>query len=208
MAIQKNIIETGNRYGRWTVMAFSHTQPVGFKWWLCRCDCGAEKAVRQHALRHGISSSCGCYRTEFFTKHGYAKTTTWSIWMGMKNRCNRPSSQDYHRYGARGIKVCDRWLDFRNFLADMGPRPSPKHSIDRFPNNDGNYEPGNCRWATEREQSLNKSTTLRLTHEGITLTLVEWAEKLDISWDALWGRIYTHGWSVERALTQRPRSRQ
>jgi hypothetical protein len=117
-------------------------------------------------------------------KHGAAqagnKTSEYRIWCAMRERCNSPSHIEYHRYGARGIAVCSRWEDFSNFLEDMGPRPSPKHSIDRK-NGSLGYEPSNCRWATLSEQQRNKSTSVLLTVNGETHHALEWAEKLNLS---------------------------
>lgn len=123
------------------------------------------------------------------------------VWAGMKVRCANPKSQDWHRYGGRGIAVCDRWRDsFENFYADMGPRPSSKHSIDRI-DSDGNYEPANCRWATSKEQANNwKTRNRRITHNGETLSIPEWAERLGITRESLRDRLDA-GWSVSDALT-------
>ncbi|HEY9737554.1 MAG TPA: hypothetical protein V6D06_14770 [Trichocoleus sp.] len=117
----------------------------------------------------------------------------------MKSRCHNPNNAAYDRYGGRGIVVCDRWREsFENFYADMGPRPSEQHSIDRI-NNDGNYEPGNCRWATDKQQSRNTRRNRLLTYNGETLFLDEWAERLSISKHTLQTRLW-RGWSVEEAF--------
>lgn len=114
-------------------------------------------------------------------------------------RCRNVDAVSFPDYGGRGITVCDRWLDFVNFLADMGPRPSPKHSIDRFPDNDGNYEPGNCRWATIKEQMNNKRNNHREVHNGVTKTLAEWENCAGISANTLSMRL-SRGWSIGRAI--------
>lgn len=119
----------------------------------------------------------------------------------MKERCLRPSHESYHRYGGRGITVCERWLKFENFLSDMGKRPSGME-LDRK-NNDGNYEPGNCRWRTCKQNNRNKSTNVRYTALGETLTQVEWSEKTGIKSNTIRQRIKA-GWSPERALTVIP----
>jgi len=121
----------------------------------------------------------------------------------MWTRCSNPNSAMYKHYGARGISVCERWRSFDNFLADMGQRPSPKHSIDRFPNNDGNYEPGNCHWATDIEQHRNRSDNVLVTFNGQTLTCAEWDERLGKKHGFLRDRL-SSGWSVEDALTRLP----
>lgn len=121
----------------------------------CRCDCGAEKTVAGNTLRLGDARSCGCLIVDTQTKHGMYGTPTYGSWSRMIARCTNPKSNRYKYYGGRDIKVCERWMLFVNFYADMGMRPSTKHSIDRI-DNDGDYEPRNCRWATAKEQSANK----------------------------------------------------
>jgi hypothetical protein len=125
----------------------------------------------------------------------------------MIDRCTDSKRHDWHRYGGRGITVCQRWRNsYESFFADMGPRPSPQHSIDRI-DNDGNYEPGNCRWATTLEQGSNKSNNRLLTFDGQTLTIAQWARKLGIPVGTLNLRISHYNWPVERALTQPVRRR-
>jgi hypothetical protein len=129
--------------------------------WHCRCDCGNEAVVPGFELRTGQIRSCGCLLKEATTKHGMSGTPEFFIWWGMQDRCMRTTTAYYDRYGGRGISVCKEWRDsFAAFYRDMGPRPSPKHSLDRV-NNDGNYEPGNCRWATKKEQAANRGPRRR-----------------------------------------------
>jgi hypothetical protein len=137
-------------------------------------------------------------------KHGAARrgrqTPEYVAWMAMKARCANPRTRDYELYGGRGVRVCDRWLEsFESFLADVGRRPSPKHSLDRHPNKDGNYEPGNVRWATMSEQNRNKRTTHFLTYDGVTLCVTDWAKRLGMSDSNLCRRVKR--WGVERAIT-------
>jgi len=131
----------------------------------CRCDCGTIKPIQLAALVNGLTVSCGCFAREKLgalrRSHGHTtgrgRTKVFQAWISMRGRCNNPNNKRYADYGGRGIRVCDQWnQSFEKFLADMGEPPSPRHSLDRYPNNDGNYEPGNCRWATTKEQLENK----------------------------------------------------
>lgn len=155
---------TGHRYGRLVALQLA-PQQRGRRMWKCRCDCGREVVVDQAAMRFGNSASCGCLKIEatiasnrvLKRTHGHKlqhATPEYRSWQAMKARCLNPNAHAYERYGGAGITVCDRWLKFENFLADMGPRPVGT-SLDRI-NNAGNYEPGNCRWATRSQQSKNR----------------------------------------------------
>jgi hypothetical protein len=148
---------TGEKFGRLTVLAWhpsgiwrSRSQPM----WLCRCRCGIERVVLGHHLRAGKTRSCGCFARERSTTHGLSRTHVYRVWQGMKERCLNRRHRSYFNYGGRGIKVCERWLIFENFYADMGD-PPPGLSLDRI-NNNGNYEPNNCRWATQAQQLANR----------------------------------------------------
>lgn len=132
-------------------------------------------------------------------QHGQSYTKTYVSWRQMWMRCSNPNVKQYQWYGARGIKVCDRWKDFKNFYADMGNRPEGL-TLDRI-DNDGDYEPSNCRWATQQEQQRNRRDNVWLTLNGQTLTLTEWGRQLGISKVTLCARLTRYGWSVERALT-------
>jgi hypothetical protein len=134
-------------------------------------------------------------------KHGMIKTPEYFTWRGMRQRCENPNCRNFPRYGARGIKVCERWIEsFTNFFSDMGPRPSNQHSLDRI-DNDGDYAPANCRWATRLEQMNNREINKLITHDGVTLPISEWARIKSIRRDTLHNRIFRLGWSSERALT-------
>ncbi len=201
-------VPAGTRFGRLTVLgeAERHHSPSGDtkRQFRCKCDCGGYAVVALNRLRSGATASCGCLQkaraAESQRTHGMSHVPGYHVWCKMLARCLNPNTADYERYGERGIGVCDRWqTSFAAFLSDMGPRPSLSHSIDRK-DNDGNYEPGNCRWATRTEQNRNKRTNRLLTFNGQTKCIAEWAEEVGIHHDTLRARLNL-GWSVERALT-------
>jgi hypothetical protein len=153
---------TGQRFGRWTVLALHPQRAHSGRqaMWLCRCRCGAERILLGQSLRRGDSTSCGCFRQEVLKKrnatHRLSRTRIYRIWTNMKTRCFNPRHRSYADYGGRGITVCDRWREsFSAFYADMGDPPNRFYSLDRIDNN-GNYEPDNCRWATPLMQTHNQ----------------------------------------------------
>jgi hypothetical protein len=204
----KYSISPGMKFGRLTVLG--HPVQRGTKRFVrCACECGNETDAQVYAMVDGRVVSCGCYREaaigERSTTHGDARrgavSPEYESWQGMKKRCESTDSPSYKHYGGRGIKVCERWQSFENFLADMGRKPSPAHSIDRYPNNDGNYEPGNCRWATDVEQTNNRRVTPFVTYDGRTQTIKQWADELGFKYWSLRNRLVNLGWPVEKAFT-------
>jgi hypothetical protein len=155
---------TGKVFGRLTVLKRGKTSKWGHIHWACRCSCGNVKEICGTSLKKKNSSSCGCLQKELLTErnktHGMHGSPEYISWQSMKNRCYNLERDNYHNYGGRGIIVCDRWLNsFENFYEDMGPRPDDDYySLDRIDSN-GNYEPSNCRWATDEEQIINRRTT-------------------------------------------------
>lgn len=154
----------GQRFGRLTVVALAGLGGNGkHARWTCRCDCGGETCVAGQHLRRGNVRSCGCLAREVgernrdvATKHGMVGTVEYQAWRNMISRCEQPSSHGFANYGGRGIVVCSEWRhDFAAFYAHIGPRPSPRHSVDRI-DNEGDYEPGNVRWATRVVQNNNQ----------------------------------------------------
>lgn len=198
---------TGQRFGRLVVLGFAG-QRKSRSYWICRCACGTVVNVGAANLRRGNTSSCGCLQREWARVgqivHGHSRnghrSAEYHTWHGMKRRCNDPNSTNYRNYGGRGIRVCERWNSFENFLLDMGHKPTPKHSLDRIDNN-GRYTPENCRWATETEQKRNTRRNRLISFRGETHCLIKWAELISMKYLTLYYRI-CRGWSIERALTE------
>jgi hypothetical protein len=202
---------TGRGFGRLTVIAFGG-RTKSRKFWLCRCTCGTETRMREDGLVAG-NQSCGCLTTEVSaangkasTKHGHTsrgkRSRTYVSWVKMRRRCLVPADEHYRLYGGRGITVCRRWLIFENFLADMGERPEGT-TLDRYPDKNGNYEPGNCRWATQKEQCNNTRLNVMVEYQGVTKTATQWAESMNWPKRTVYMRLRA-GWTVERALTTTP----
>lgn len=198
-AWRENLV--GREFGRLRVTAEAEANGSQRRW-LCACSCGNRKSVLQTALKSGATRSCGCLRAEVAAArsrtHNLSSTRTYRIWAGMLSRCNTPSASGYERYGAVGIRVCDRWRSFDAFLADMGECPAGLE-IDRIKNELG-YEPGNCRWATRVEQMQNRSMARWIEFDGETLSLTQWAERIGIHTSSLIERLQK--WPLSRALTE------
>ena len=197
-------IPKGTQIGSWAVLGpetRTPRKPKGFKYRvLCRCICGKEKSVLIDGLKSGRTKSCGCQRKNQLT-HGLSSTPEYRTWLRMKQRCYDENSTRYESWGGRGIRVCKQWKhSFPQFLEDMGPKPSSRCSLERI-DNFGDYCPENCRWATPKEQCRNTRRNRYLTHNDLTLTLVEWSEMIGINRTTITQRIDHSGWSVERALS-------
>lgn len=185
-------------FGRLTVLRADSAR--GSKYYWCRCACGNEKSVRRDHLLKGRVRSCGCLNSELTrarvvnlqranTKHGKCKTRAYNVWSSMRERCSNPNHNAYHRYGKRGIVVCERWSKFENFLADMGDPPI-SYTLERI-DNDGPYSPDNCKWATRMEQGNNREINRRITLDGVTHTVAEWSRISGISYKTLSNRVNT-----------------
>ena len=190
---------TGVRFGRLVAKEVHSRDKHGRAKWVCICDCGKSKIVSSDNLRRGNQSSCGCLRDEKIAQlnrsHGMSRTPTYIVWAGMIQRCENPSYTGYSYWGGRGIKVCERWKTFENFLADMGEKPKGK-SIDRFPDNNGNYEPGNCRWASSTDQNRNRRSTVIVSFQGKEFPLHELTKKYGVAQRVVTQRI-RRGWSIQ-----------
>lgn len=203
MPRKDNSLKPGDVFGEWTVLEFAFTR-FNVTYMKCRCSCGIEKPVSRTHLRRGKSKSCrscaslGSNGNNFIHGGKRSHKITYSVWKAMRKRCNNPSDKHYSRYGGRGVKVCDRWNDFRFFLEDMGERPSPEHQIDRIDNEKG-YSPENCRWATATQNARNTSRNRLITLGDETHCLSEWAEIKGINVKTINTRLNL-GWSEYDAI--------
>ena len=193
----------GQKFGRLTVVSFLGRVKSHAKY-DCLCDCGNHIIVDRQGLRRSYTRSCGCLHRDATikrsTRHGMYRTPEYESWHSMIQRCHTPTCTAYPLYGGRGIRVCKRWRDsFKNFYADMGPRPFST-SLDRIDNN-GNYCPGNCRWATHKEQCNNTRRNRKITHDGQTLSITQWEVQLGFSRNTIFGRLAL-GWAIHDALTK------
>lgn len=194
---------SGRTFGKLTVLAAWKRAGRRFLW-ECRCECGNQIFVINYNLLNGNTSSCGCHQRSQTGKanstHGLSGSPEFRVWQGINQRCHDPNCISFKNYGARGITVCERWLEFAAFYEDMGPRPSAAHQIERDDNN-GNYEPSNCRWATQLAQANNKRSNVRVAHAGRVLTISQWSRKLGVEYATLRQRL-SCGWPIERALAE------
>jgi hypothetical protein len=203
----------GQRFGRLRVIGYEGKNKRLNSLWACARDCGETRVLTTGQLRSGHTRSCGCSKQDWAKtggqnrRHGKARSREYQIWAGMIRRCTDPKSHAYANHGGRGIHVCQRWREsFAAFLEDVGTRPSLLHSLDRFPDPDGDHEPGNVRWATTKEQDLDRRGNLILEMNEERLTLAEWSERVGIGATTISNRLQK-GWTVEEALTT-PTARQ
>lgn len=196
-----NSIKTGDRFGRLVVLTpcFGRNRHKAIQV-ECLCDCGKVKIVLAQNLLRGHTLSCGCYHRQLPSRyiHGLSTSPEYAIWQGIKARCFTPSATGYKNYGGKGITVCERWKDFTMFYEDMGPRPSPEHSIDRVDCGKG-YSKDNCRWATRAQQANNTTTNRIITIDGVSRTASEWASEQGLRRQVIAGRLHA-GWTEQRAV--------
>lgn len=205
-------VEPEQVFGRLTVLQPNATRRLFYD---CSCKCGGSASVIVYSLLDGTTKSCGCLHREQAAKnmrqasmqqttHNLSRHPLYPVWRAMHARCYKQTSEQFNNYGGRGIKVCDRWHDVQNFIADMGERPRG-YLIERI-NNDGNYEPSNCRWSSPYEQSINRRITVMLTVDGITKPVAEWSKETGIHYKALTERIKL-GWDPKDIVTKPSRTR-
>jgi hypothetical protein len=202
---------SGREFGRLRVTGAADLYQGKRLRWSCVCECGTTTTVYGESLRRGDTLSCGCLgaenRLSSLTTHGLnvgGPHPLYGTWINMKQRCSNPKASRYSRYGGRGIRVCDRWVHgeggkpaFECFVEDMGPKPTPQHSIERK-DKDGNYEPGNCRWSIPTEQARNRRTTVSVDFDGEKISLAEYCERQNLTYKIVHQRL-SRGWSLERA---------
>lgn len=197
---------TGKVFGRLTVLSRQDIEPKRTHW-KCLCECGKIAVVCGARMRAGVSSSCGCLSREVRARngrrnktHGMTKSPEYRAWFDMKDRCYNPKISNFADYGGRGIMVWLAWIkSFEQFYKDMGPRPSPEHSLDRI-DNDGGYEPINCRWATREEQANNKRTTDLHFYQDTWMSLSQIAHLTGIQQPTLWSRLYRMNLTIDEAI--------
>lgn len=206
MATKLNLM--GETFGRLTVSYEAERKGKYERMWHCSCECGNTKVVSQGHLRSGHTQSCGCLHKETMrnklTTHGLRDSKAYSCWANAKQRCTNPNNDRYENYMGRGITMYPEWLNsFEAFYRDMGDCPEGM-SLDRYPDNDGNYEPDNCRWATQEEQQNNKRNNHLLTFQGRTQTIQQWSRETGIHPGTIYNRVVLLGWSDAEALTTNP----
>jgi len=204
------VVEIGQRFSYLVVLAQVPARYGQCRWYECRCDCGRLTSLPSISLTQGNTKSCGCQRAALVSAskvtHGHdrrhQRTPEYRAWAHMIHRCHNPKGKDYPYYGGRGITVCDRWRNsFEAFLHDVGPRPSLKHSIDRWPDPNGNYEENNVRWALHCQQMNNMRRNRIINWNGRSQTVAQWANELGIKSEIIRARIDNYGWTLDAAMT-------
>lgn len=192
---------TNRRFGR--LLVISYQGRIGENaHWECLCDCGNIRICTSGNLSRGNSKSCGCLRKDLIQQESLntQESAEYRSWCNAKTRCTNPNARNWHRYGGRGITMCQEWINsFSSFLQYLGPKPSEKHSLDRIDNNKG-YEPGNVRWATPKQQARNMVSNNSITFNGKTMCATDWTAELGLKKWTIVNRL-KYGWSIERALS-------
>lgn len=196
MKIEKNM-----KFGRLTTLKVAYNKNHN-NYWECICDCGKTKIIRANSLTSGNTKSCGCLNKEIITKHDFCKERTYNIWKMMKERCYNKNSKSYHNYGGRGIGVCDSWKSDYSKFREWAMKNGYKHNLtlDRIDNNK-EYCPENCRWATLKQQANNRTNNKLLEFNGEIRTMKEWCDLLNLNYRTVKSRLNISNWTVEKALT-------
>lgn len=199
--MRKANIPPGTVFGRLTVVCEIEKGTNGCRRFRFSCSCGGFAETYLSHVKDGHTLSCGCWHDEsaslLQTTHGKSKTAEYNTWAMIVRRCTNQNDARWKDYGGRGITMCARWREsFEHFIADVGPKPSPKHSIDRFPDNNGPYEPGNVRWATMNQQARNQRKTIVVTHNGVSYPLIEFCEIFSLPYETSYHRIRL-GWTPQ-----------
>lgn len=205
MGRKRQFFGIGTKFGLYTIIATANPDSQGRTQYFCRCECGTEKTAVASHLKSGHVRSCGCLQKNEASQIGKAngihylsKTSEYGIWNKMIKRCNDSNDKSFKNYGGRGIKVCERWHKFENFLADMSLRPSRQHSLERKDNESG-YNPSNCVWATREVQNSNQRRTRRITVDGVTMPVAKWAQEKNIPATTVYSRL-NRGLSPDESL--------
>ncbi len=199
----KNLV--GQKFGRLTIISLSYIHKRSSSYWNCLCDCGNSKTIRGKDIKSGATKSCGCLRKELITErkttHGMNKTSIYKTWVEMIRRCENSKRKDYPNYGGRGIRVCDNWRkSFQAFYEDMGEKPKGL-TLERI-NNNGDYTPENCKWATRIEQANNQRSNHKITIDSETHTIAEWSRIKGINPITISNRINTLNWSPVATISK------
>lgn len=191
----------GLKINRLTVISFSHKDKYHACFWNCICECG-NKIIRQSSrLKNGSAKSCGCLEKERKTKHNLCQSPIYKTWNDMIQRCTNIKNNNYKNYGGRGIKICEKWLEFKGFYEDMGDKPEGL-SLDRIDVN-GNYCKDNCKWSTNIEQHNNMRRNVKVTYNGKTQTVSQWSRELGINSRTLHDRLFRANWDIENAFNKK-----